>query len=71
MKQRNKSGMLLWTLEGNPVRGVCECSSLDERLGGALAGTKEYDVDDLHVTKVTYRRDDTDTLITRMEQNGA
>ena len=66
MKQRGKTGMMLWTLEGNPVRAFYE------RLGGALAGAKEYDVDDIHVTEVAYRWDDIDTLITRLKnRNGA
>lgn len=66
MKQRGKTGMVLWTLEGNPVRAFYE------RLGGTLAGTKEYDVDDIHVTEVAYRWNDIDTLIARLtKRNGA
>lgn len=66
MKQRNKTGMMLWTLEGNPVRAFYE------RLGGTLAGTKRYDVDDIKVTEVAYLWNDIDQLTDRLEmKNGA
>lgn len=60
MKQRGKTAMLLWTLEGNPVRVFYE------RLGGELVGEKSYDVDDITVTEVAYRWQDTDKLIERL-----
>lgn len=61
MKQRGKTGMLLWTLEGNPVRAFYE------RLGGVLAGEKSYDVDDIKVIEVAYRWDNIDRLIEKLE----
>lgn len=61
MKQRGKTGMMLWTLEGNPVRAFYE------RLGGELAGEKSYPVDDMTVTEVAYRWQDIDELMERLD----
>ena len=57
MKQHAKTGMMLWTLEGDPVQ------TFYERLGGTLAGEKNYAVADIKVTEVVRRRDDIDQLI--------
>jgi hypothetical protein len=40
--------MMLWTLQGNPVR------QWYERLGGALIGEQSFEVDDWEVTEVAY-----------------
>ena len=66
MKQRAKTGMMLWTLEAKSVQ------TFYERLGGTLAGEKNYAVDDIKVTEVVHRRDDIDQLIQELEKlNGA
>jgi GNAT superfamily N-acetyltransferase len=44
--------VMLWTLEGNPVRAWYE------RLGGKLIGEKSYDVDDWRVREVAYGWED-------------
>lgn len=56
MQALGKTVIFLWTIEGNPVR------TFYERLGGVLAGGKEYDIDDVTVTEVAYSWTDLDDL---------
>lgn len=68
LKQRGSTSLMLWMIKENPVRCVCECSSLDERLGGVLIGEKSYDVDDMTVIQVAYSWNDIDDLIRQLSQ---
>lgn len=61
LQERGNTALILWTIEGNPVR------SFYERLGGVLAGKKSYDVDDMTVTEVAYRWKNIDGLIERLD----
>lgn len=66
LKQRGKTELMLWTLEGNPVRAFYD------RLNGDLVGQKSYEVDEVAVTEVAYRWRDIDTLIQSLARtNGA
>lgn len=56
MQAYDKTVIFLWTIEGNPVRAFYE------RLGGALAGGKEYEVDTVTITEVAYSWADLDDL---------
>jgi ribosomal protein S18 acetylase RimI-like enzyme len=62
LQRRGNTKLILWTIEGNPVRAFYE------RLGGALVGEKSYDVDDVTVTEVAYSWNNIDELITRLGQ---
>jgi GNAT superfamily N-acetyltransferase len=66
LARHEKTGLALWTLEGNPVR------TFYERLGGKLAKEKFYDVDNITITEVAYLWDNVFELIERLElRNGA
>lgn len=61
LKERGNTSLMLWTIEGNPVR------ALYERLGGALDGEKSYAVDNRTVTEVAYAWKNIDELIARLD----
>lgn len=63
LQKRGKTALILWTIEGNPVRAFYE------RLGGTLVGEKRYDVDGMTVTEVAFSWGNIDGLIELLKTN--
>lgn len=62
LKQRGKRSLMLWTLEGNPVRAWYA------RLNGKLVDSKSYEVAEMKITEVAYLWNDIDALIQTLER---